>query len=390
MKKTILLLTILAAAPALAQTPTPAGESPQALFDKAKQLFDAKQYQEARDSLGRLVAKYPTESFVPQARILLADLEEDFSSATARFQELAAEYEGSPEGAEAQKDLADRYYLADKYAEAGEAYRDYLAQYPKSPDLAEIHYWLGCAYLAQDQSDPAIEQFKKVADGDAKAPWVSKSRVGLGNAYFKKGQYDQAERQYLRILQSDPGYDELNSVYDKLGQTFEMEKKDHQAYAAYQSLLDRYPNALEAADAKARMEALARVHPDYAEEAEGDTPTPTPTPVGAEPPPEPTGTPAAEAVPTLTPTVVPPARPKPFHVQVGVFSQKAYADKAEEAVRRAGAPVFVVEAQGNASPYPYYKVRSGDYASRAEAEKAAKKLGGLLKQQVIVVEDQGD
>src|SRR3984957_2323078 len=208
MKTFLILFFILVALPLSAQTPaptdTPSDGTPAALFDKAQELFNEKHYQEARDSLGQLVAKYPTESFVPRARLLLANLEEDFTAATARFQMLAGEYEGSPEGAEAQKDLADRYYLADKYAEAADSYRDYIDQYPKSPDLPEIRYWLACAYLAQDQTDPAIQQFQKVLNDSKDSPWVSKCRVGLGNAYFKKGQYPQAEQQYLKILQDDP------------------------------------------------------------------------------------------------------------------------------------------------------------------------------------------
>ena len=95
--------------------------------------------------------------------------------------------------------------------------------------------------MAQDQADLAAEQFKKVVDDSKDSPWAGKSLVGLGNAYFKKGRYDQAEQQYLKILQDDPYYDELNLVYYKLGQTFELEKKDHQAYASYQTLMDRYP-----------------------------------------------------------------------------------------------------------------------------------------------------
>src|ERR1700722_339997 len=155
MKKILLTLLLLVALPVFAQTPTPAGTpsavTPSELFDKAQALFNEKHYQEARDSLGQLVAKYPTESFVPRARLLLANLEEDFSAATARFQMLAGEYEGSPEGDEAQKDLADRYYLADKYEEAAASYKDYIDQYPKSPDLPEIRYWLAWLYLAPDQ-----------------------------------------------------------------------------------------------------------------------------------------------------------------------------------------------------------------------------------------------
>jgi TolA-binding protein len=415
MKTLLLLFFILVALPAFAQTPvpsgTPSGDSPAALFDKAQKLFDEKHYQEARISLSQLVTQHPLESFVPKAELLLANLEEDFTAATARFQMLAGEYEGSPEGAEAQKDLADRYYLADKYDEAAQSYRDYIDQYPKSPDLPEIRYWLACAYLAQDQTDPAIEQFQKVLNDSKDSPWASKCRVGLGNAYFKKRQYPQAEQQYLRILQDDPGYDELNSVYLKLGETFEMEKKDRQAYASYQSLLDRYPKALEVPEAQGRMGALAKAHPDYALAAEGDTPTPGPAPrstVAAAPAATvieaaatPTATAAVSPVPGVTPTLVVKAEDAPaplaasgmplaFHVQIGVFTQTVYVAKAEKSVKKVGYDCFVVSAKSDSSPYTYYKVRVGQYATRGEAEKTAKKLTRQLKQQVLVVEDPGN
>lgn len=398
MKKAIFLIFLTAwVASAWAQTPI-ADDGPAALYDKAKKLFDEKHYQEARNSLSQLVAEYPTESFVPRARLLLADLEENFDSATARFQMLAAEYEGSPTGAEAQKDLGDHYYLADKYAEAVQSYQNYLQQYPQSPDRAEIRYWLGSSYWAQDEDNPAREEFQKVLDDSKNSAWFSKCRVALGNIYFKENHYDQAEQQYLKVLQDDPDYNELNLVYDKLGQTFEAEKKDRQAYAAYQTLLDRFPNALEAVDARDRMKVLAQVHPDYAAAGEAQSPEATATVTmesGATPTiamsRTPTLTPNVETATPTIPAIQPTATPMaPFHVQVGVFTQKVYVDKAKKSTEKLGYPVFVVTAKSDSSPYTYYKVRAGNYFTRAEAEKAAKGLSRRLKQQVIVVEDQGD
>ncbi|MGH7738967.1 MAG: tetratricopeptide repeat protein [bacterium] len=400
MKKALFLILLTAwALPALAQTPA-AQDGPTALYEKAKKLFDEKHYQEARNSLGQLVAEYPTESFVPQARLLLADLEENFDSATARFQMLAAEYEGSPTGAEAQKDLGDHYYLADKYAQAVQSYQDYLQQYPKSPNRAEIRYWLGSSYWAQDEDNPAREEFQKVLDDSKDSAWFSKCRVALGNIYFKENHYDQAEQQYLKVLQDDPNYNELNSVYDKLGQTFEAEKKDRQAYASYQTLLDRYPNALEAVDAQNRMKALAQVHPDYAEAAGAPSPTPeatatvtarsSATPMVSEAQ-TPVITPTVEVSTQPSPSVQPTATPvTPFHVQIGVFTQKVYVEKAKQSTAKLGYPAFVVTAKNDSSPYTYYKVRVGNYFTRTEAEKVAANLSRRLKQQVIVVEDQAD
>jgi len=404
MEKKIVLFWGLFLAPGLclaqspAPTATPWGGSASALFAKAQKLFQDKHYQEAKDNLNQLVSKYPMDGFVPKARLLLANLTEDFDAATAQFQVLAGEYAGQPEGAEAQKDMGARYYLADKYPEASQSYKDYLDQYPKNPDVPEVRYWLGSSLSAMGMDHDAIDQFQKVADDARDSPWAPKALVGLGNAHFNQKQYDQAEKEYLKVLQDYPYYDELNLVYYKLGQTFELEKKDRQAYASYQTLLQRFPKALEVTDSQARMAELEKIHPEYKTPEESPTmeaaANPTETLAGGISTPAPEAetqepTPTAETTPVVEAEAMVPTD-KPFHVQVGVFSQEIYVEKARKEIKRAGYSSFVVAAKGGDNPYTYYKVRVGSFGDRASAEKLAKKLTRKLKEQTIVVEDQNN
>ena len=364
--------------------PTPPKEDSHVLFEKAKKAYQEKHYKEAKNILMQLVAKHPLEDYIPKAKLFLANLEEDFTVSTKRFQMLAQEYGGRPEGEEAQRGLGTRYYLSDKYAEAADSYKELIQDYPKGSYLTEARYWLGCSLLAMDKNKEAVEQYEKVAQDSSDSPWAPKACLGLGNAYLKMKDYPKAEKQYLRILDRYHSYEELNLVYFKLGQTYELEKKPRQARAAYQTLLVTYPGALETSEAKARIAALEAQVPELAAAGGGpaeSTPTP-PIPVASE---------NLTALPTPTPippeAVKPIAPLNPFHVQVGVYTRKENVAKAEKDVKKAGYHSFVVTAKQEGVPYSFYKVRVGHFADRPSAEKVSRNLSKRMKQKTIIVED---
>lgn len=370
-------------------TPKPT-EDAHPLFEKAQKLFEQKDYQEAKDILNQLVAKHPMDDFVPKARLLLANLQEDFNVSIAQFKSLAAEYADKPEGEEAQKDLGARYYLADKYEDAAKSYKDFLDTYPKSLDLPEAHYWYASSLAALDKNDEAVDEYKKVLDVSKDSAWAPKALLGMGNAYYKMKKYDDARDQYLKILDQYHLYDELNLVYFRLGQTYEAQQKWKEAHAAFQSLILQYPKSFEVAEARDHLRALESLHGDIPHAAEADEPTPTPTvvTVQATPVPHPGVTPVLTQIKNTVLRKLPAAlAPKPFHVQVGVYSKKINADKARKAIHKAGYASYVVPVKQEGVPYTYYKVRVGNYADRASAEKVARILAKKTKEKAIVVED---
>ena len=379
---------------------TPVAGETKALFEKAKSLFDEKNYKDCKDILAPLVAEHPMDDFIPQARLLLAKVQEDFDVSVAQLREVAEQYDDRPEGMEAQKELGDRFYLADKYEDAAESYKEYLDRYEKSSMAVEVHYWLACSYSSAGKDKEAIEEYKKAVDKGALTTWAPKALLGMGNAYVKTQKYSDAENQYLRILDKYATYDELNLVYLKLGETYELEKKWKQAFAAYQTLVSRFPKAMEVAEAQTRMEALAKTQPEVQPFV---TALPTPTVTATM---EPTAlvstTPTAMvAAPTVTPAVVsvqttpeeaeqevadqPVLKMTPFHVQVGVYSRRANVLKAEKAIQKAGYQYYVVKVKQDA--FTVYKVRVGNFANRESAEKIARILAKKTKEKAIVVEE---
>ncbi len=357
----------------------------QSLFEQAQKLLQEKNYKEAKDTLNQLVAKHPMGDFIPQARLLLANLQEDFDVSVAQFRSLAIEYSDRPEGAEAQKELGARYYLADKYEDAAESYKEFLEDYPKNTSSSEVRYWYASSLLALDDDKDALEQFKKVVDDAPDSPWAPKALMGMGDACFKMKKYGDAENRYLRILDKYHLYDELNLVYLKLGRAYEAEQKWKEAHAAYQTLIQQYPQAFEVSEARGRLQALESQHPDLPHVPEAQAAQ--------------EATPTAEAVSAApTATVVPPdaeeeadqgpgSISKPFHVQVGVYSKMYNVEKARKAVKKAGYSSYVVTVQPEGVPYAYYKVRVGSYADRATAEKTAKEIIRKTKERAIVIED---
>ena len=361
-------------------TPTVADDG-QPLFEKAQKLFQEKNYKEAKDSLNKLVAKYPMGDYIPKARLLLANLQEDFTVSTAQFRELATEYSSRPEGEEAQKDLGSRYYLADKYNDAADSYKEFLDSYPKSSSMPEVRYWYASSLLALDKNNEALDEYRKVLNDAPDSPWAPKALLGIGNSYFKMKKFQDAEKQYLKILDQYHFYDELNLVYLKLGQTYESEQKWQEAHAAYQTLIQQYPQAFEVSEARERLQVLESQHADLPRAPEAQAPEPTPTTVVISAQPTPSPVPEQEEVETTS------SVSKPFHVQIGVYSKKANVDKTRKAIKKAGYASYVVAAKQEGVPYTYYKVRVGNYADRATAEKIAKELTKKTKEKAIVVED---
>ncbi len=391
MKKIILILLFCASPIVLRASegmvdPTATPEDTHSLFEKAEKLFDQKNYQQSKNILNQLVAEHPMEDFIPKARLLLANLQEDFNVSIAQFKDLAAEYNARPEGEEAQKDLGARYYLADKYTDAAQSYKEFLDNYPKSASLSEVHYWYASSLLALDQNKEAIEQFKQVLNDTKDSSWAPKSLLGMGTAFFKMKKYSDARNQYLRILDQYHLYDELNLVYLRLGQTYEAEKKWKEAHAAYQTLIDQYPKSFEVAEARDRLRDLESQHADLPRAPEAVFPEPTATVATTSV--QPTPTQATESVPALgseggQEEVV----TKPFHVQVGVYSKKFNVDKTRKMIKKAGYSSYVVTVQQEGVPYTYYKVRVGHFADRTSAEKVAKELARRTKEKAIVIEN---
>lgn len=386
----IFLFAVVSPAFVFAVQPTPTPDYAagiKTLFDKAQKDFQEKDYPEAKRLLNQVVAKSSgMEDYIPKARLLLANLQEDFTISITQFQDLATEYADKPEGAEAEKSLGSRYYLADKYQDAAETYKEFLDRYSKSPFAPEARYWYASSLLALDQNKQAIDEYRKVMHDAPDSPWAPKALLGVGNAYFKMKKFGDAQKQYLKILDEFHFYDELNLVYLKLGETYEAEGKFKEAHAAFQTLVDQFPKSFEVTEARDHLTELEKSHPDLPQTMASYKPKPTDTPIP--PAPQPKTVVEVKLMPnTEAPDEEEAQVSKPFHVQIGVFSQLVNVTKARKQVKEAGYRAYVVTVQAKGVPYPVYKVRVGNFADKAGAQKLADLMRRKTHEKAIVVED---
>jgi len=373
--------TTIGPAPSPTETPLPPANE---LFRRAQDAFREKRYKDSRDLLLVLVARQPLQEIAPKARLMLASLEQDFQSSLDKFRLLATEFAGKPEGEEALLSMGNRYYAADRYDDAAGVYREFLDRYPKSPLSPEVRFFLSSSLSAQGKDEEAVKHFEKVVASAPDSVWAPKSLLGIGTAELKRKQSDRARKTFLRILDQYPLYEESNLVYYRLAQAYEELKKPREAHAAYATLVSRYPKALEAEGAKARMKEMEASNPalrpaeEAAEGAPGEEPADVTPPVVT-----------VKEVPTPLPASSTDriALSKPFKVQVGVFTRRENAVKLRDQCREAGYAVSLAMSQAADMPYPYYKVRIGSYTDRESARKAAAAISKKLGQPAVVVED---
>jgi TolA-binding protein len=391
-------LVLAKPSPAPTATATPAPEA-RALFEKAQNSLHEKRYKDARNSLLELIGKFPVEDVIPKSKVLLAEIEEDFETSLTQLKALAKEYNHQPEGKTALRDLAQRYYLADRYAESADAYKDYLKRYPDQPEEAEIRYWYGTSLMADGHTGEAVSEFDKSIRADGQGPWAPKAYLSLGGAYLKQRKYENAQKQFLKILDQYPRYCEMNQVFLKMGRTYEALNQPKEAHAAYKTLLEKYPKAMEVAEAQERIGELEKADPGLAVTPHlvlwhEPTPLPTITPVSLSAPikqvrkPEPTVVPTVTPKPRVVSAVVSKAAPqRPFHVQVGVYTVRRFAEGTVKELKKAGYDPTLLTMKGRGASNPIYKVRVGHYADKEQARRAAQLLQRRIKHPTLVVED---
>ncbi len=365
--------------PAATPTVTPAPEA-RALFEKAQDAFREKRFKDARNHLLELIGRFPVEDVIPRSKVLLAELEEDFDVSLEQLKALAKEYYRQPEGQAALQELAQRYYLADRYEEAADTYREYLERYAGQSDEAETRYWYGSSLLAAGKGEEAMGQFEKSLALDPEGPWAPKSRLARGSLFLKQRRYDDAQKELLVILDRHPHFGEQNQVFLKLGRAFEAAGMPREGRASYRTLLDRFPKSMEASEARDRLAAIDRAYPRL---AGGKKPSLWPeAPATATP--FPTATAVVARVPLKpTPTAAPPSG-RPFRVQVGVYTRLEFARETMKKLEKWKYKPTLLTVGGAKS---VYKVRVGHFADKEQAAREAKNIKRKIGLPTLVVEE---
>ncbi len=239
----ILGAVVLAAAVAAgcAGTKKEVARNDQELLQAAEVDLQKKKFEDARQSLQRLINQYPDSELVAEARL---------QSAKALFNQ-------------------------DRYEEARAEYQRFLELFPEHERIDEARYFTGLSYFRQmervdrDQSfaRQALAQFQIIMktmpdsayaeDAAAKAA-ICRHRLGekemyVGNFYFKQGQYGAAVNRFETVLKDYAGIGlDDEALYYKGEALWRLEQREASA-EAFQRIVQEFPESSHAPQAAGRL-----------------------------------------------------------------------------------------------------------------------------------------
>lgn len=142
-------------------------------------------------------------------------------------------------------------------------YRNIVRRYPLSPSAPTAQYRLAEILERENRVDAAFEAYQKLIEQYPQSPEFDKAvnaQLAIANSYMDGRRLrllgiptvpapEKAERMYQTILRTAPYAKFAPTVQFNLGQLYERQGDLQKAIAAYQVILDRYPNSDLADDA---------------------------------------------------------------------------------------------------------------------------------------------
>jgi tetratricopeptide (TPR) repeat protein len=213
LKRSLAFLLLLAACPAIAQTPkaTPVdpGLTPDAsndFFQRAKNLYDAAQtstdlqnrrdfYQRAAQIFAEYLTSFPNH---PNAELAWWYLGNSYyqsgqvDDGKRCFSTLLNRYGKGKWAAAAAYTLAAEHYNKAEYAFAAPMFERYAANAAKPEERPRGLYFAGNCYRLLNRDREAVASFKKVVDDPAGSLFAPQSKVALGHLAFKDGKLQEA------------------------------------------------------------------------------------------------------------------------------------------------------------------------------------------------------
>jgi outer membrane protein assembly factor BamD len=144
-----------------------------------------------------------------------------------------------------------------KTEEAIRAYHKLVKNYPFSNNASEAQFQVAQLLQKQDDFDGSFKEYTKLLNKYPETPHFEQAvaeEVIIANAYLKGRRVkifgipaytsmEKAEEMYEAILSAAPYSKYAPLVQFNLGLTFERQGKGTEAAAAYQKLIDKYPNS---------------------------------------------------------------------------------------------------------------------------------------------------
>lgn len=131
-------------------------------------------------------------------------------------------------------------------------YRTLVKRYPVSPSAPEAQFRVGELYDSSGNTKRAFDAYQKLIESYPQSREFDRAinaQLGVADGLMEKRRYERAAEMYESILKSAPYTKFAPAVQFKIGQALENQSEWSKAVAAYQRVIDRYPDSSYASDA---------------------------------------------------------------------------------------------------------------------------------------------
>ncbi len=229
-----------------------------ALKGLALARYETKDYASATDLFFRLVTEFPDAGLNEKTYLWTAkelfDAKKYDESATV-LQALLQAMPGYASPNRVQFKIAECRELAGKTEEALGLYQSIVEGAPKSTEAVESYYRMGALYETMNQPDKAFEMYQQAANTNT-GDTAARARFRIGEIQQGKGEFEAAARSYMRVAILFL-HEELSpeSLW-RAGQCYEQANALEQAKKAYIEAVEEFPESEQAAKARERLAAL--------------------------------------------------------------------------------------------------------------------------------------
>jgi outer membrane protein assembly factor BamD len=214
---------------------------PEKVFEKANELLEKKDYEEARTAFLEIKNRDTSRKFAPLAQLKIADSyvkEGEFEPAIAEFRRFLEAYPDHKYAAYAQYQIASVYFDQIEGPERGysgaakalEEFERLKKLYPRNPYREVI--------------DIKIQKCRNV---------IANYEFLVGEYYYKKGSFNAAINRFEDVLRTYPEYQREADVLFYLGMSYKSLGQKDKALEYLNRLVEKYPNNKFSADAKKEL-----------------------------------------------------------------------------------------------------------------------------------------
>lgn len=231
----------------------------EALFWKARALYEAEDYAETIKACNLLIQKYPQSERLFQSHYFVAEstywqspTKESYQSARQKYQKIIEQQPSSKWAEKSQFSIAWTYFSEaaiseakdhqDGYNKAIIAWKTMSQKYPESKLLDQSLYQIGVSQSNLKKYSEAIQSFKRVITSYTSSSWQDNSQYQIGWAFYKLEEYGNAIDAFSEVIRKFPSSRLQPNAIFGIANCYFKQGRYTNAINEYKKVVENYPN----------------------------------------------------------------------------------------------------------------------------------------------------